>query len=139
MLFGNKSVVLLQIFASYFLYFMLVLTQGQSFLEIIPFPLPVAIWSRNHQKMIPQETRCVGQSCQMCGQYKKNAKNLPSCELWEGTSLPPIFKRDSNPMPQSITGQSWRQLHLEACYLPLVEICYSPVSSKCGLWKILRT
>ena len=126
--------------ASCFLSFKLVLTQGQSFLGIIVFTLPEATWSRNKQKMIPQETKCVDQSGQMCGQLlKKNAKNLTSCELLEGNSLPPIFTRDSNLMPQRFIGQSQRQLHLEACYLLLVEICCYLIISKCGLWKILGT
>lgn len=148
MLFRNKKVVLFIstscflsfISASRFLSFKLVLTQGQSFLGIIVFTLPEATWSKNKQKMIPQETKCVDQSGQMCGQLlKKNAKNLTSCELLEGNSLPPIFTRDSNLMPQSFTGQSQRQLHLEACYLLLVEICCYLIISKCGLWKILGT
>lgn len=134
-----KGWFFLQISASCFLSFKLVLTQGKSFLGIIVFTLPEATWSRNKQKMIPQETKCVDQSGQMCGQLlKKNAKNLTSCELLEGNSLPPIFTRDFNLMPQSLTGQSQR-LHLKACYLLLVEICCYLIISKCGLWKILGT
>lgn len=110
MLFRNKGgFFFLQISTSCFLYFSLVLTQRQFFLGIILFSLPEATWSRNNQGWLLRKPNVWANLTKYVAcYYKKNAKNLTSCELLEGNSLPPIFTRDSNPMPQSFTGQSQR-------------------------------